>query len=205
MTRDSKTTEKKMVSGNVAIVLGIICIVLVAGLVTTIAVSSLNSQSKNVQKQVKDPQNTADFNRFFLEFGNVSVQSPNLNFSPPVSMYRALLIALESGGWTTTSLKNMTINVRLDYCAFYNDFSSPSGWETLGNCTFRTNPPVTGFDLIYPVTHPPADWSPQQINGITYRYVWTIIVEYSGSSGIPPPGYYYVDAATAELVPTGIL
>jgi hypothetical protein len=82
----------------------------------------------------------------------------------------------------------MTIKVELDYCTFINSSEE------------------TGFDLLYPVTHSVMDWSPQQINNVTYRYVWTIIVEYSGPSfSIPPPGYYYVDAATAELVPTGIL
>ena len=82
----------------------------------------------------------------------------------------------------------MEISVQLDYCAFQKSSNQ------------------TGFGLISPVTHPVADWSPKQVNDTTYRYVWTIVVEGPGSlRSIPPAGYYYVDAATAELVPTGIL
>jgi preprotein translocase subunit SecY len=129
-------------------------------------------------------QSTDYSTAYYNEFNSAPTHSYNYSFSPPVSMYCALLIALESGGWTQTSLKNMTISVGLDYCAFGSN----------------------SFLLIYPVTQPVADWSPRQINGTTYRYVWTIIVEYSGLfRSIPPPGYYYVDAATAKLVPTGIL
>jgi len=103
-------------------------------------------------------------------------------------MYQALLIALKSGRWNATSLKNMTISVELDYCTFWKNAS------------------MTGSELLYPVTRPPVDWSPKQINDTTYRYVWTIIVGYSGPfKSIPPPGYYFVDAATAELLSPGIM
>ena len=146
------------------------------------------------------------FTAYYNEFKNTPTTSYNYTFSPPVPMYHALLIALESGGWNATSLKNMTISVGLDYCAFFENLSTESGWETLGNCTFRTSPPVTGFQVLYAVTQAAVDWSPQQINGITYRYVWTIAVERPGNTlSIPPLGLYYVDAATAELVPTGNL
>ena len=95
-------------------------------------------------------------------------------------MYRALLIALTTGGWNATSLKNRTIYVELDYSAFIN-------WSTM-----------TGYYLLYPVTHSAVDWSPQQINATTtYRYVWAIFV---GPNGGP---IYYVDVATAELVYMG--
>jgi hypothetical protein len=143
---------------------------------------------------------------YYDEFDKTPTTLYNYSFSPPVSMYQALFIALESGGWTAESLKNMTLYVELDYDAFFENLSTPSGWITLGNGTFRTNPPVTGSARLYPVTQPPVDWSPQQIDNITYRYIWTIAVGGPGSlRSIPPAGYYYVDAATPELVPTGIL
>jgi len=126
------------------------------------------------------------FNAYQSEFNSSSPPTTpsNYSFSPPVSMYHALQIALQSGGWNANSLKNMTISAQLDYCAFGSN----------------------SFLEISPVASPPADWSPQQVNGTTYRYVWTIIVEGPGPAhGIPPPGYYLVDAATAELLTIPIL
>jgi len=155
----------------------------------------------STKRTTSDPYSAA----YYDEFNKTPTPSYNYSFSPPVSMYRALIIALESGGWNAESLKNMRLYVELDYDAFYENLSTPSGWMTLGNDTFRTSPPATGFALLYPVTQPPVDWSPQKVDNVTYRYVWTIIVQYSKGFGIPPPGYYYVDAATAELVSTDIL
>jgi hypothetical protein len=180
---------KKLVSRNVAVALGMVCIVLVAGLVATIvvyasAISSLNSRLKNLQEQVDAAQSAMDFNGFFLEFGNVSVQGPNLDFSPPVDMYRALTIALESDNWNASSLKDMTVYAYLQY------------WE------FSSN----GAVWLHDVTQPAKDYSAVQVNGTTYRYIWDIEVEPSGNiREIPPPGLYWVDAATGEIVPHGML
>ena len=138
------------------------------------------------------------------EFKKTPTLSYNYSFSPPVSMYYALLIALESGGWNANSLKNMTINVELDYYVFLNNYSTPSGSAHFGRFGMIT--PVWGYIPLYQATHPPADWSPKLFNSsIGYRYVWTITVQYSGFFVMPPPGCYLVDAATAELLPTGPL
>jgi hypothetical protein len=129
-------------------------------------------------QQSSDPYSQA----YYDEFNKTPTPAYNYNFSPPISMYHALLIALESGGWNATSLRNMKISVELDYCAFLN------------------SPNESGGGPLYPVTHSVTDWSPKQVNYTTYRYVWTIIVYYSGPfKSIPPPGYYYVDAATGEF------
>jgi len=130
------------------------------------------------QQTTKDPYYAAYYN----EFNKTPKLTYTYYFSPPVSMYHALLIALTTGGWNATSLKNRTIYVELDYRAFFN---SSSG---------------TGDDLLYPVTHSVVNWSPQQINSTTtYRYVWAIAVIAEQTGGGP---IYYVDAATAELVCT---
>lgn len=129
-------------------------------------------------------QTTEDpyFVAYYNEFNKTPKIAFNYSFSPPVSMYRALLIALITGGWNATSLKNWTIDVELDYCAF------------------TGSPSVIGVDLLYPVTHSVVDWSPQQINDTTtYRYAWAISVITSSGGG----RFYYIDAATAELVFTG--
>jgi len=137
-------------------------------------------------QQSNDPYSQA----YYDEFNKTPTPAYKYSFSPPVSMYNALIIALASGGWSVTSLWNMAISVELDYCAFLNSSTE------------------IGFALLSPVTHSVADWSPKQVNDTTYRYVWTIIVHNSGPAksgkSIGPTlsarGYYFVDAATAELV-----
>ena len=150
-------------------------------------------------------QQKNDFTAYYNEFGNVSLQSISYNFSPPVSMYRALKIALENGGWNTTSLENMTVKVSLGYYEFWNDSTlvkSPYDNTTLG--------PGQGTQLLNQVTHSVNDYSAVTVKNATYtttyRYIWTITVEpSSGGFFIPPPGLYFVDAATAKIVPTGPL
>jgi len=146
---------------------------------------------------------------YYSEF-NTAPPVFNSPFSPPVSIYQALLIALNSRYWNGQSLKNMSVRVELDYYAYFKNLSTPSGWLKLGSATYRTNPPVSGTTILYQVTQPPADWKPQQVNNITYRYVWTITVQYApyfDSAGVIIPslpcGWFQVDAATAELVEPG--
>ena len=137
-------------------------------------------------QQSNDPYSQA----YYDEFNNTPTPAYNYSFSPPISMYHALIIALQSGRWSASALNNKAISIELDYCAFLNSSTE------------------IGFELLSPVTHSVADWSPRQVNDTTYRYVWTIIVHNSGpaksGTSIGPTlsarGYYYVDAATAELV-----
>jgi hypothetical protein len=127
---------------------------------------------RTTQPTTEDPYFTAYYN----EFNKTPTLAYDYSFSPPVSMYRALLIALITGGWNATSLRDRTLSVELEYCAFTN------------------SPKSRGFDRLYPVIHSVVDWSPQQINETTtYRYVWMINVARK---------IYYVDVATAELVLT---
>jgi len=58
-------------------------------------------------QQSNDPYSTA----YYDEFNKTLTLAYNYPFSPPVSMYRALLIALTSGGWNATSLENMEISL----------------------------------------------------------------------------------------------
>ncbi len=139
---------------------------------------------------------------FRREFGGVNVSSPVLGFSPPVPMYQALKSALDEGGWDQGSLRNMTVKVSLDYYAFTENVTFAEGNHTLlSNGSYRLGE----------VTEPVASYDPVIVqsvaNGtITYRYVWDIgIVNSNGLLQIPPPGLYWVDAATAEMIPTGIL
>jgi hypothetical protein len=164
--------------GKKAIILVTACVIIIVVVFFEFFVFRTPTQT------TKDPYSAAYYN----EFDKTPTLAYTYSFSPPVSMYHALLIALESGRWNATSLKNMAMRVELDYCDFIN---SPNG---------------TGFDRLYPVTHSVADWSPKQVNYTTYRYVWAIIIEGPVPfMSIPPAGLYYVDAATAQLVPLGEL
>ena len=107
-------------------------------------------------------------------------------FSPPVSMLDATRIALNIDGWNETNLRNMVVFVRLEYGLFGTDGSSRPGHE---------------------VTAPVSDYSPVTVTDGVYRCFWWIVMQRNdGNLSIPPPGYYYIDAATGENVtPTGLL
>lgn len=127
----------------------------------------------------------ASFNR---EFGNPVVVSPSLSFSPPITMYEALGIALKSDDWNATFLQNMTITISLEYMEFTNSSNS------------------TGFQTIKQVIQPQPSYTDEQVNATTtFRYIWDIIINRSQGFFIPPPGLYYVDAQTGKIIPHGIL
>jgi hypothetical protein len=134
-------------------------------------------------QQSNDPYSQENYD----EFNKTPTPAYNYNFSPPISMYHALLIALESGAWNATSLSDMTARVSLE-CM---EFTNSSGF--------------TGSQVLHDVKQPAKDYSPIQINSTTYRYIWDIVVENNVGLQMPPPGLYYVDAATGEIVPTGPL
>ena len=149
-------------------------------------------------------QSSNDFTAYYNEFGNVSLQSISYNFSPPVSMYHALKIALDNGGWNTASLENMTVRVSLEYREFWNNsiiIKNPYDNATAG--------PGQGAEFLHSVTQPVKDYSAVTVQNatytITYRYIWDIVVIQNAGVTIPPPGLYWVDAATAEIIPTGPL
>ena len=144
-------------------------------------------------------------------FGFTPVVGANYSFSPPISVYCAILIALENGSWTTPDLKNMTVHVSLDYYIFYTNVTALYQVAAKENLTLlgRPNPdlnsPMQGFELLNQVNASLANYQPEIFNGASLRYIWTVTVEEDSGFGIPPPGYYLVDAATGELIPTGPL
>jgi len=173
-----------------------ICIVfLVVVLIVSVFVNVFLYYQNYNENQLKD-----DFDAYYTEFGNVTVQSISYNFSPPVSIYRALKIALEYGGWNETSLENMTVGISLDYRQFWSNstVTTPEGFTTMF--------PGWGSHLVCSITQPVDDYSAVTVgnstSNMTYRYIWSIVVTHkSGVVGIPPPGLYWIDAATAEIIP----
>jgi predicted PurR-regulated permease PerM len=106
----SEIRETKVSGKGVIIALGIICIILASGLVATVAlnsqIGSLNSQITNLKNQITklqtqtndDLRNATNFIVYYEEFGNASLLNPSYTFIPPISMYRALISSLKSGG-----------------------------------------------------------------------------------------------------------
>ncbi len=148
-----------------------------------------------------------DYTTYYSEFNKTPTLAYNYSLSPPVSVYQALLIALNSRYWNRESLENFSVYIELDYWAYFTNLSPPNGVLELGGATYRsTGKPISGTAIINTVTQPPADWLPQQIDNITYRYVWTINVQYvihpNDKIPIVPslPFQFQVDAATAELI-----
>jgi hypothetical protein len=127
----------------------------------------------------------------FLLLGHPSIPtaiSAPFPTSPPISKSEALQIALDYGGWNDTTLANKTVSEQL--CLIYCQGSSTSG----------------GYGLLGDVDGDVANYSAVQVGNITYRYVWEIIVQNNSTAVlIPPPGFYYVDATTGEIVPTQLL
>jgi DNA-binding HxlR family transcriptional regulator len=100
---------------------------------------------------------------YYNEFGVIPDVNVNSSFSPPVSVYRALQLGLQAGGWNKTSLYGMRVGAYL------------RTWKKI------TDPDVYNFTVpveidISPITVPPSDYSPVYGEGVVYRYVWQIVV-----------------------------
>jgi len=163
-------------------------------------ISSLNSQISQLRSNVTDLQAQLDGNETLLkqtqatvsdlyhhlynvEFQNVRLVAPEYDFSPPISMYQALIIAFEGEGWNASRLveENRTVSVELVYVEIYKTNTSE------------------GFQMLYEVTRPPTDYSPLRINYTTYRYTWSISILHVGYPCMATFNYQ-VDAATGEIV-----
>lgn len=139
------------------------------------------------QYQSVKPSSTGQV-AFTKEFGDVLVIGPNYSFSPPITMYRALTIALESDQWNASSLVNMTITISLNYMEFTNSSSQ------------------TGEQTISELTAPAQSYADLQVNStVTYRYVWEIQVNRPSNFVLGYYGFYYVDAQTGILLPTPLI
>jgi len=132
-----------------------------------------------------DATKTDDYKLYKSEFGVPPTMRQNYTFWTPVSMYRALCVGLGSDGWNQTSLKGTKVQVSFDYLRFTNGQNS-TGMEVLQSS----------------VTEQVGNCSAVQIGNNTYRYVWSIYVS-NATSGMRPCAIYYVDAASAQIIPHG--
>lgn len=157
----------------------------VAALIAVVVFYGFVSSVYLFESQRSDPSYQAQFR---AEFGDVTVSVQPQNVSaPPVPMYEAMDIALESGGWNSTSLENMTVNVSFNCLQIWNDSETP------------------GSVSCVPFSFPVSNYTAVMFSNATYTvityYVWDVTVTRTG--GIPgsPIPMYWVDVATGKIVP----
>ena len=125
---------------------------------------------------------------YYNEFGAVVPNTEtNSSFAPPISMYQALIIGLQSDSWNKTFLQGFTVYINLMPWAIY---ANSTNWVE------PTNLNKYGVPL-----NPPANYSDFNENGTIFRYVWQIDIQKTGHIGIPPYDLILIDASTGQIVP----
>ena len=117
---------------------------------------------------------------YFSEFGIIPTTNTNSSYTPPISMYKALQIALDADGWNKTLLNGKNIDARL---------------TTIQTATNGT------FSSVSPLTNIPIDYSDVYGNGIIYQYAWEITVS-NASRPTYMRGFSFIDASTGQILPT---
>ena len=134
---------------------------------SAIAVYEYN-QATNLQKEVTNLNGNYAASSFYnesayyREFGVIPNTNVNSSFTPPISMYSALQIGLDSQGWNKTSLKGTFVIADL------------SNWELLTNNTAGNYPAYAAIGPVGPA--PPENYSNTYGNGVVYGYCWIIEV-----------------------------
>jgi hypothetical protein len=183
-TSPKKEGVKEKAHGHFKVGLKPVAFLLMVLLIASSAIAVYEyNQTANLQKETNflasaNPQAAAYYN----EFGVIPSTIVNASFTPPVSMYRALQIGLESQGWDKASLRGKLVGVILVH------------WEMLTN--------TTGVSAFYLVTSPPENYSNTYGNGVVYGYAWEITVEnVEGVPSVPSLGFSLVDATTGQILP----
>lgn len=145
---------------------------------------------------------------FHLVYGNPALDVTNNSFSPPVSMYKALILALQDT-WNATSLKDSIIHVRFQYCM---SFDNITGYE-LNRFMAERNLTISGYNipaisnkvgcswaLLDKIPVSANDYQPQVYGNIILRYLWIITITENNISGGCPPQTALIDAGTAESI-----
>ena len=124
---------------------------------------------------------------FYIKFGVVPRSNFAFPFSPPVSMYRALQIGLESLGYDKISLIGMSVTA--DFVYAFTD----------------TGAFVGGTGIVREVTTLPTNYSSTiaDFAGV-YEYAWAITVNHATNPSSSPIGFCLVDAQTGMLLPKPI-
>ncbi len=169
---------------NSKMVLKSVSLLLVALLIASSAIALYQyNQTTALQKEFNQ-LNGKDAAAYYNEFGVIPTSNVNSSFSPPISMYQALIIALKAAGWTKTSLQGTVVNV---YLVYYMEQEGINGPIQLS---------------LSPLTNPPANYSDVYGTGVIYRYAWEITtIENTTGFFLANFGSSLIDASTGENLP----
>jgi hypothetical protein len=136
------------------------------------------------QNELQASRHAGQEANFYDEFGVVPASNFAYPFSPPVSMYRALQIGLESEGWNKTSLIGMVVSADFVYAFII------------------TGALADGTVINRRVTTPPANYSSVvlPLAGVE-EYAWEVTVNNATNPSNPPLALSLVDAQTGSLLP----
>lgn len=116
---------------------------------------------------------------YYNEFGVIPTTNVNSSYNPPISMYKALQVALEDRGLNRTLINGMNVDASLTTI------------QTATNGTYCS---------MIPLTNIPTDYSDVHGNDIIYKYAWEITV-----SNASRPNYLrdfiFIDASTGQILP----
>ena len=90
-----------------------VSLLLVALLIASSAIALYEYNQTTVLQKEFNQLNGKDAAAYYNEFGVIPTTNVNSSFSPPISMYQALQIALENEGWNKTSLNGKVVGAYL--------------------------------------------------------------------------------------------
>jgi DNA-binding transcriptional ArsR family regulator len=159
---------------------------------STVIVINENNQITGLQVEnaflsAANPEATA----YYTHFGVTPSTDVNSSFTPPISLYHALMIGLEAMGWNKTSLEGMTVSISLMHQTT-NSTDAAAG--------------IQSQDVVYAPTVP-TNYSDTSAHGNLSRYAWYIQVQdakfkndISYFPWVPPHGLS-IDASTGQICP----
>ena len=158
-----------------------VAILLIALLIASSAVALYEFNNAVIIQEKFNRANSLDLEAmaYYSEFGIIPTTNTNSSYTPPISIYKALQIALEADGWNKTLLNGKNIDARL---------------TTIQTATNGT------FSSVSPLTNIPIDYSDVYGNDIIYQYAWQITVS-NASRPTYMRGFSFIDASTGQLLP----
>jgi DNA-binding transcriptional ArsR family regulator len=184
-TVENASPKKEIVRGHFRVSLKPVAFLLIVLLIASSAIAVYEFNQAVIIQEKFNRVNSLDLEAmaYYSEFGVIPTTNTNSSYAPPISMYKALQIALDADGWNKTLLNGKNIDTRL---------------MTLQTATNGT------FYSVGPLTNIPIDYSDVYGNGIFYQYAWEITI-----SNASRPSYMrdfsFIDASTGQILPTPAL